>query len=316
MKIFVIKRLLKYFSFLFSRIDRMLVNKPQQEIKHQPVFIIGAPRTGSTILYQLITDYLDVNYINNFKFYGYRSLYICSKMSDFIFKGKPHLSKESVYGNTDKEGLNAPNEGGLFFHQWLPKKHDYISAEDALNYDSHELKNYITKISNHFEKPIVFKNLNCGMRIALLTKMFPDSKFIYIKRKQEYTIQSILTARRKRNTNPNEWWSVKPKDFEKLFNKDLLKQVSLQVIHIENQIEEDLKRYSSEDNVLCLNYEEFDQMESILKKVSELCQVSNLKQNIPQDLTVNIRNKVSDPEFARIKETISSLKNDNTENKK
>ena len=37
-------------------------NKP---LMHQPVFIIGAPRTGSTILYQGLTNYIDVLYIDN-----------------------------------------------------------------------------------------------------------------------------------------------------------------------------------------------------------------------------------------------------------
>ena len=37
-----------------------------QKLKHQPIFIIGAPRTGSTIFYQTLTNQLNVLYINNF----------------------------------------------------------------------------------------------------------------------------------------------------------------------------------------------------------------------------------------------------------
>ncbi len=307
MKIFITKRILKYLSFLFSKIDRVLIKGANQETKYQPIFIIGAPRTGSTILYQIITDYLDVNYINNFKFYGYKSLYLSNIISEFIYKDKPHKSNDSMHGNTDKEGLNAPNEGGLFFHQWLPKKYDYITAEEASNIDSDELKNYIIKISNRFKKPIVFKNLNCGMRIALITKMFPDCKFIYIKRKKEYTIQSILVARKKRGINPNEWWSVKAKNFETLLDQDIIKQTALQVTHIEKQIEEDLQIYTSKKNVLKLNYEEFDKMGNILKRVIKLGKISKLKQTIPQDLSINVRNIETSSNLINIKKTIDSI---------
>ena len=53
-------------AITFRPLEKYLINKHiQEEIKYPPVFIIGAPRTGSTILYEYITNYLDIAYINS-----------------------------------------------------------------------------------------------------------------------------------------------------------------------------------------------------------------------------------------------------------
>ena len=73
-KYFDLKYLLKFFIkniiFLISPLislweQKYFLKYRDFKPKYQPIFIIGAPRTGSTILYQTITNQLDVLYIDN-----------------------------------------------------------------------------------------------------------------------------------------------------------------------------------------------------------------------------------------------------------
>ena len=61
-----LRRVLKYSRPIISIFESLKIKKyATKEPEYQPVFIIGSPRSGSTILYQLITNYLDVLYVDN-----------------------------------------------------------------------------------------------------------------------------------------------------------------------------------------------------------------------------------------------------------
>lgn len=252
---FFLKRVIKYYSFVLSVFEKIAVKKfEQQEITHNPVFIIGAPRTGSTILYQILTQYLNINYVNNFVAFGYRSFYLNFRISSLFFRNKSHNSFQSKYGNTSSSGLNAPNEAGMFWRKWTTKGYDYVSTLDAENIDSTSLKNTICAVTNSSLKPLIFKNLNLGMKIALAIKIFPNSKFIFIKRDPIYTVQSIILARKKFQIEEHEWWSIKPPEYEKYKALNEVEMVVKQVFEIEKQISSDLKKLNA-DNYLIVNYE-------------------------------------------------------------
>jgi hypothetical protein len=64
--VFFTCRILSLFTPIIVKWQKPYLDKyGNQPLKHQPVFIIGAPRTGSTILYQTLTNLYDVLYIDN-----------------------------------------------------------------------------------------------------------------------------------------------------------------------------------------------------------------------------------------------------------
>ena len=63
---FAVNKLISLSSPIIRKFENRYIKKySNKPLKHQPVFIIGAPRTGSTILYQTLTNELDILYINN-----------------------------------------------------------------------------------------------------------------------------------------------------------------------------------------------------------------------------------------------------------
>ena len=58
---FALNQLAKFISPIIRRRELPKIQDyGKKNLQHQPVFIIGAPRTGSTILYQALTNLYDV----------------------------------------------------------------------------------------------------------------------------------------------------------------------------------------------------------------------------------------------------------------
>jgi len=220
-----------------------------------PVFLIGAPRTGSTIFYQILTNSFDILYPDNLVELFNRNIYFGFVLSDKVFRNKPHNCFKSDYGNTLKCGLRAPHECGSFWYRWLPKDQHYIEKGQIPSKHIIELRKNIYAIINRFKKPILFKNLNAGQRLGLISEIAPDAKFIWIKRDPLYTAQSIYIARQKMMMKSTEWWSVKPSNYLKLKSLEEIPQIVQQIFFIEKQISED-KNLFPEKNFMEIDYEQ------------------------------------------------------------
>jgi len=235
-------------------------------LKHQPVFIIGAPRTGSTILYQTLTNQLDVLYIDNLAAKFYKNLFWGFWLSNKLFKKQSHNCFSSDHGTT--KGLHSPSECGAFWYRWLPADRHFIDFNDITDTMVEEIRQEITALINYFNKPIVFKNLNAGQRLRLLQKCFPEAKFIFIKRNPLFVAQSTLNAKRKLGIQDTIFWSVMPKNVNHLEKMNAYEQIIKQIYFLEKQIVKDSQLFLKE-NFLFLNYENFTKD---CKKMIELCQ--------------------------------------------
>ena len=245
---FIYKNILNFCAPFIKIWEKKYFKKyASQSLKHQPVFIIGAPRTRSTILYQVITNQLDVLYIDNLVCWFNKNIFFGFWLSNKLFNQKAHNCFESIYGNTSKFELHAPSECGAFWYKWLPTHRHFIDYNDITDKMINEIREEITTVINYFDKPLVFKNLNAGQRLRLLSKCFPDAKFIFIKRDPLFTSQSILKAKRKLNLLDNEYWGIMSRNFEILKNLNYSEQIIKQIFYIEKQIMEDSKLFNKEN---------------------------------------------------------------------
>jgi len=225
--------------------------------EYSPIFVVGAPRTGSTILYQTITNSLDVSYIDNLSCVFHRNLFFGMWLSDKLFKNKPHNCFKSIHGNTWKTGgFHAPSECGQFWYRWLPKDHHFIGYDEITDNMVAEIRQNIFAILNYFDRPFVIKNLNVGQRLRLIYKVCPDAKIIWVRRNPEDVIYSILSIRRKLGISSNEWWSIMPSNYKDLLKLDEVEMVVKGVYFIERQINEDIKLFGN-GQVHQIYYEEF-----------------------------------------------------------
>ncbi len=302
--IWLLDKLLLLISPFIKYWEHRYINKySSQPLKHQPIFIIGAPRTGSTILYQMLTNHLDITYISNLAAKLYRNIFFGIWLSNIIYKKNNHNNFISIHGDTTIGGYHAPNECGSFWYRWLPTDRHYVDENFLDNKSSTQIKQEITAITNYYDKPIAFKNLNAALRMRMLSKLFPEAKFIWIKRNPIYVSQSILIAREKINHNIVDWWSLMPFNYEKLKTLGPIEQVVEQIFSIEKQINNDIRLFSSE-NLLILHYENFDNYSGVMESIHNFIGKDINLNNSEQKPSIIIEEKYSFRE-----EIILSLKN-------
>jgi len=298
-KWWVYRTVLKYSSFIISVPEQIKIRAYGGKPASQPcVFIIGAPRTGSTILYQLITNLLDVLYINNLTNLSRYNPYFGFWLSRLFFKDKPHYSYTSRFGNTSHEGLNAPSEA-LFFYKWFPNDRHYTEISDLSIRQIDEFKQTLNSIINKYDRPLIIKNMSFGLRLKVLKHIMPAAKYIVIRRDPYYTAQSLLRARRDAKVPDGKVWMSLPKEYKKLEGLDPYELVVKQIYLIEQQIHLDLKSVSS-DHVLNLDYERLaSDFDAVLNEITGFLGSGNIRRPEMEIPEIHIQNKISIPEHER-----------------
>lgn len=247
---------LSWGKYVEKRQEKTKISLEKQESKDAPVFIIGAPRSGSTILYQLITNYFDISYISNFIHIFNSTLLYGFDLNEKYIGNQPHNYFKSKYGKTLQGGWRSPNESSSFWFRYLPKEQHYIGKNEITD---QKILNYyrqsILSVINKYKKPFIFKNLSVGQRMKFIKKIIPNAKFIFIKRDTFFNAQSIIYGRRKYHIESHEWWSIKPKNYESLLLLEEEEMVVKQIYFIEKQIIED-KNTLLEEDFLTIDYDE------------------------------------------------------------
>ena len=293
-------------KFLFPIIRRWEISKIKYfgklPLKHQPVFIIGAPRTGSTILYQTLTNLYDVLYLDNLVCSFHRNLLFGFQLSNIFFGSKPHNNFQANHGSTD--GWHSPSECGQFWYKWLPKDHHFIDYDEITQKMVSELRLEISAIINCFDKPLVFKNLNAGQRLRLITECFPEAKFLFITRDPLQTAQSILKSKREIGIADNSFWSIMPPNVSELKGLDWYEQIVKQVYFLEKQIIED-SSLSSTENFFTIQFEELsiDHINSLAQKLGFHERHNPIKPSI----SVHKKVYVNPIEFKKLKRQVEAL---------
>jgi hypothetical protein len=248
--------LFKYLGFILSVFERFYLDRySKNNINHPIIFIIGAPRSGSTILYQLITSFFDVIYINNLMDAARQNINVGYTLSKLFFRGKGHQSFQSSYGKTIGEGLNAPAEG-RFWYKWLPKAYHHLTRTDIGENEKQQIKMRFNCLINRSQKPLIIKNLAFSVRLDLLNELFPNAYFIFITRDKTAQTLSILNARKKNHIPENKFWSIRPENYKDLEQEsDEVMMIIKQIFYIEKEINNDLQLFA-DDHIIKIKYED------------------------------------------------------------
>jgi len=228
-----------------------LLARGKNRLDFPPVFILGAPRCGSTLLYQLMLDCYDFGYISNLhcKFHGAPSL--AERLFRPSRQRKPS-SFESDHGRVS--GWGSPSECGDYWYRFFPRSPQYAPLKDVSPGSVRDLRKSMVAMGAAMRKPLVFKNLPCSLRLGPIMKALPESAFIVVQRDKLETAHSILEARFNLYGNYDGWFSVEPPGYDTLVKKPVYEQAAVQVQSIHRLIEE--ARGTAPERFLDIEYED------------------------------------------------------------
>jgi hypothetical protein len=213
------------------------------------VYIVGVPRSGGTVLSQLVSRYLPLGYINNFiaRFWLRPSVGIHLYRTMFDESSRNEIALRSTHGVSD--GIHGPHEFGYFWRYWFqldrsPTHHLTAEALDRLEREGlkqglqHALEQ---ELLNSFGRGVVFKNVICGFQARFLTELHPRSLFVLVRRDALEVAASILNCRQQRYGSYESWWSLKPSTYPfHIAPSDPAAQVAQQVLDCQTEFEQEL----------------------------------------------------------------------------
>ncbi|MFP4024595.1 MAG: sulfotransferase [Thiohalospira sp.] len=230
------------------------------------LFIVGNPRSGSTLLLQWMASLGIFSYPTNFLNRFAYAPYIGAQIQKLLFDKKFDLNDEfkdlmsgiSFESNLGKtSGALSVNEFQHFFRNYMDNfEPQYLPDNDIEKIDFNKIKSGLASIESAFQKPFVVKLVMLQFNLDVFYKYIPKSIFIHIKREPLYNMQSLLLAREKYYGDKNIWWSVKPKEYDKLRELDVFTQIAGQVFYTNKAIENGLENIPEEKKVV-IQYEDF-----------------------------------------------------------
>ncbi|MEZ4888843.1 MAG: sulfotransferase [Chitinophagales bacterium] len=279
------------------------------------IFVVGVPRSGTTVLTQLLLSAFQIGYVNNIiaKFWEapYMGCILAKSLKDK--QQKLNIGIDSNYGFTNE--YEGPHEFGYFWRRWFRYKDSHqIEGEQIAAEDIKILQQEVAAMESVFEVPMLFKNpAALSLNIDFLAKAFPTSIFIHIEREPLFNAQSLLMGREKYGNSREDWFSVKPKEYAWLKDKNVEEQIAGQMYYTHKRIEDCLKELSAKRK-LTIPYEHFcEQPLQYLQEVESLLQLSGYSlQKREGDLPASLKNtnvlRLEKDVLKRLKDNLIALK--------
>lgn len=237
-------------TFCASRLPELveaqvrLTDYQVQDELPEVLFIIGVPRSGSTILFECLTEEFLVLYPDNLvELFGFK-IALGFHVSELIFRHRAHNCFNSFHGRTHPWGLRGPNELERFFRSILPSAE--ADAGERLSGPARPLMHLRRELSrvkcttNISNCCVIFKNLQVSQYITEVREVLPRAKFVLIQRDPLLTAQSIIIAQRIEGRPLDEFWYLRPRRFPSNSCLNPLEQAVVQVNALEKEIAEQL----------------------------------------------------------------------------
>jgi len=185
------------------------------EYREAPVlFLLGAPRTGSTLAYQALVNAYHLAYLSNlvndvFPRHPILGLLLHARLED----GAP-VPYRSSFGKT--AGPLGPSEASAVVSRWCGGGHpsEQVSATVLADQVGH-LRRTAAATWGALARPLTIKNAwNC-FRVPALADALPGARFLWIRRDAGSAAISDLESRRHLGSLQT-WNSASPADYEEL----------------------------------------------------------------------------------------------------
>lgn len=264
------------------------------------VFIAYVPRSGSTVLSQLLARTGRFNYISNFQARFWRAPYVGGILEKSLCpRDASHVPLQSRHGLT--ETTESPAEFTYFWKYWLQLGEDVVHTLDdqrQQQIDMVGMRQQLKLIGSLRNSPLFFKKEWLGMNAGLFLEAFPKLKILHIRRNVFDVACSIADARRAVYGSVEHWWAARPASYAELHGLPWPEQIAGQIAGILA----DTTRWEGiyPDRFLSVSYEDLAaDVGTELSRVGDFLELDLPLERLPRSLSRPHRRPGADAESLR-----------------
>jgi hypothetical protein len=210
-------------NLMLESVEAMLTagfEKPKKPV----VFVVGAPRSGTTLLAQMLATTNAFGYVNNFVARFWYAPYVGQLLANSLGYGWWKSNFKSRYGVT--EGAREIHEFGHFWRRFLFGNE--VERPRLLNQE-------IAALESLHSKPMLFKNLLVVTVMEEIYDTFPEVLFVSVARSPYYNLWSLYQSRLRYGAD--KWFSLKPRAYtDEWLEWPIEKQIGRQLAEIERDV--------------------------------------------------------------------------------
>ncbi|MFT4625649.1 MAG: LPS sulfotransferase NodH [Myxococcota bacterium] len=218
------------------------------------VHVVGAPRSGTTLLTQLVASHFAIGNISNLAAAFWQAPVHGIRLSRKLLGWGQPSNLASDYGRTS--ALSEPHEFGYFWSSILGyselREPDDASADPV---DWERVRRVMVNMTAAARAPIVFKSFMLGFYTAEVQRVLPGTCFVLVHRDPVDNALSILRMRRQYSGDITAWTSVKPREYPAFAEADPVTQAAAQALLVERAYRRAFDRIGGR-NCLVLSYEQ------------------------------------------------------------
>ncbi|HYC02681.1 MAG TPA: sulfotransferase [Azospirillaceae bacterium] len=242
-----------------TRMNELLAAGEQAEpsgIDRPNLFIFGLPRSGTTLLYQLLAHALDIGYVSNLAARFWLAPRAGLMLARSVLGNRRDGSFQSDYGKSlDPSG---PHEFSYFWQHRLGIRDE----ADMLRFgdpgemvDWRSLRSILGTMQDVFDRGLVHKTNYAANVAPGIARHLQMPLFIRIERHPLAVALSILKARHAYYGSSGTWWATHPPTFAEIKDLPFDRQIARQVVDL-GEVYRRVTSALDPDMVLSVTYDE------------------------------------------------------------
>ncbi len=263
-----------------------------KKFKFLPCFIFGLPRSGSTLLHQIMITMFDFNYVSNIKGFFYQNIIIGNLLhNQFVKENNYESNFVSKFGNTN--GPLEPSEWGWFWRKWLNLKNNehHISR----NVDWVNLKKELLTIESMNSSPLLFDTPFINGNLDKFINNIGPVIIFDLERSHSAIFKSLLNARIQKYGTLKKYYGAMTREKKILRIQNPYAQVFKQVKQL-NLEKKNMLQSIPKDLVLKIHYENLiKQPMKEMKKIKRFFGRKKIKINLKKIVLPKFINRNNNP---------------------